>query len=184
MFRGSSPGNTYFKSNNILQMAVGNNVTPVYSSLTEQYTTPGISMMSVLDIWHVDFTAAPSSLPFTYWLDSANNVAYTSLPTTATNNTSTNYDRIVVINTEGRNTATVWIETAPLSNVFWQAGSIFTDSSYTLIIPAGRRWRVSMNIIGGETVTDGALDVSPAAVANDRSAGTYVRFMSYKFGMN
>lgn len=180
---GSTQGCIVFKTNNYTQMVLGDTV-GTYSTGVEHYTTPGISMMSVLDVWHVDgFNLAPQGT--SWWLNTTNNVAnVVSLPTSSTYNASTDYDRMIVISTGGFATASVYLETDNLSGSFWTVANLYKDSSYSLIIPAGRKWKLSMNKVGQSTVTDSGLNSSPASVGNAQSSDYSVRFISYKWGMN
>jgi hypothetical protein len=189
MFRASTGGSTMssirFLNDNRIQMILGNNISPTYSTSVEQYTTPGIAMMSVLDIWSIsDFDAL--GLLTWVWLENnpfGVNTTAISLPyTNDANGTSgpgaglaqaglsaSSYDRMLMISTSGRTLAFPFLETAPGTGVYWQLSTVWRDSTYPLIIPAGRKWKLSMFRVPAPT--DGTND--------DK-----VRLIMYKYGMS
>jgi hypothetical protein len=192
MFRASTGGSTMssirFLNDNRIQMILGNNISPTYSTSVEQYTTPGIAMISVLDIWTISsFDAAAAGLvPKWFWLENnpfGVNTTAISLPYTldalgtsgpgagfATAGLSaSSYDRMIMISTSGRTLAFPFLETAPGTGVYWQLSTVWRDSTYPLIIPAGRKWKLSMFRVPAPT--DGTNDDS-------------VRFIMYKFGLS
>lgn len=187
MYR-STAGNIAFKTDNYLQMVMGR--TSSYTGV-ENYTTPGISMISVLDIWSIsDFdTAAVGLVPKWFWLE--NNpfgVVTTAISLPYTNDalgtsgpgagfataglSASSYDRMIMISTSGRTVAFPFLETAPGTGVYWQLSTVWRDSTYPLIIPAGRKWKLSMFRVPAPT------DIN--VNTNDDS----VRFIMYKFGLS
>jgi hypothetical protein len=62
-----------------------------------------------------------------------------------------------------------YLETAPGTGVYWLLNYVWTDSTYPLIIPAGRKWKLSMFSIP-----------APSGSTNDDK----VRLIMYKYGMS
>ena len=184
MYR-STAGNIAFKTDNYLQMVMGR--TSSYTGV-ENYTTPGISMISVLDVWTISSfdAAAPGPTVKWFWLENSPfgvNTTAASLPYTLdVNGTSgpgagfataglsaSSYDRMIMISTTGRTLAYPYLESAPGTGVYWALNTIYRDSTYPLMIPAGRKWKLSMFRLP-----------APTEGTNDDS----VRLIMYKFGLS
>ena len=206
MFRASTGGSTMssirFLNDNRIQMILGNNISPTYSTSVEQYTTPGIAMMSVLDVFSlVNFDSATwgAGTPRFVWLTNspwsasilASSLPYTFVPdgssgpgvaAAAAGINATNYDRLVSVYTGGRVSCYLHLETNNGSGNYYITQLIYKDCQYTMIIPAGRRWKLCAykNLASTSITVSG----NPYAIPPDVSPSDDIQVFIYKYGMS
>ncbi len=199
---GSTMSSLRLLNDNRIQMILGNNISATYSTSVEQYSTPGIAMMSLLDVFSiVSFNAATygaGSSRFVWLTNSPWSASITaiSLPYTNTGSglsgpgvaaaasgiNAENYDRLVSVHTGGETSCFLHLETFSGSGVYYISQTIWKDCQYSMIIPAGRKWKLCAyrNVSNSTIIVSG----SPVVIPPDVSPSDDVQVFIYKYGMS
>lgn len=176
---GSTQGCILFKANNRTQMVLGQGVTPGYvhnSTAGETYSTadiallstPGVSMMGIISNWAITFGGA--AINQTRWLNTLQDGLFTALNVLGTpfNWGGYKFDTTLSISC-GQNAIVIcYLELVLGSGVFDEVARIDFGGAFNFIIPAGRKWRVSLT--SASTISTGNFSFST--------------FTLYKYGMN
>ena len=176
----STQGCILFKANNRTQMVLGQGVTPGYvhnSTAGETYSTaaiallstPGVSMLGIISNWNITFGGATTNQ--TRWLNTLQDGLFTTLAVVGTpfNWGGYKFDTTLSISC-GQNAIVIcYLELVLGSGVFDEVARIDFGGAFNFIIPAGRKWRVSLT------------SASPFISTGDFSFST---FTLYKYGMN
>lgn len=189
-------------SDSRIQMILGNNISATHSTTVEQYTTPGIAMMSLLDTFLItnfdNATYGGGSIRYVWLQDTwswSSPMDSVSMPYT-TNDTGTsgpgvaaasaginaaNHDRIITVQTGGRCKAQLYLQFAPGSGSYYSSEIIWKDSSFTMVIPAGRKWKLRAEQAPSASITiAGTTYVVPGVSSNSDD----IRVFIYKYGMS
>lgn len=174
---GSTQGCILFKANNRTQMVLGQGVTPGYvhnSTAGETYSTaallstPGVSMMGIISNWTITFGGA--TVNQTRWLNTLQDGLFTALNVVGTpfNWGGYKFDTTLSISC-GQNAIVIcYLELVLGSGVFEEVARIDFGGAFNFIIPAGRKWRVSLT--SASLISTGNFSFST--------------FTLYKYGMN
>lgn len=177
---GSTQGCILFKANNRTQMVLGQGVTPAYvhnSTAGETYSTagialfstPGVSMMGIISNWTITFGGA--TVNQTRWLNTLQDGLFTALNVVGSplNWGGYKFDTTLSISC-GQNAIVIcYLELVLGSGVFEEVARIDFGGAFNFIIPAGRKWRVSLTS-ASSTISTGNFSFST--------------FTLYKYGMN
>ena len=180
---GSTQGCILFKANDRTQMVLGQGVTPGYvhsSTAGETYSTaaiallitPGVSLMGIISNWDITFGGA--TINQTRWLNTLQDGLFTSLTAVGIPFSigGFKFDTTLSISC-GRNAIVIcYLELVLGSGVFTEVARIDFAGCFNFIIPAGRKWRVS-------------LTSSPSNVYfSSSSSFDAATFTLYKYGMS
>ena len=150
---GSTQGCILFKANDRTQMVLGQGVTPGYvhsSTAGETYSTaaiallitPGVSLMGIISNWNITFGGATTNQ--TRWLYTLHDGSFTSLTATPVSIGGFKFDTTLSISC-GKNAIVIcYLELVLGSGVFTEVAGIHLGGGFNFIIPAGRKWQVSL----------------------------------------
>lgn len=181
---GSTQGCILFKANNRTQMVLGQGVTPGYvhnSTAGETYSTaaiallstPGVSMMSIISNWVINYNASSVGNEERFLNTIQGPVFFQTLSTPIITFGGYKYDALLSLSC-GRNAIVIcFLEVDLGSGIFSQVANIGFGGAYNFIIPAGRKWRVSLRS-----------NLTPTFNLNTQLTEPQTIFTLYKYGMN